>query len=139
MEIPGARGKKNMDDEIIGIVIGILATLILLLFILMIIIIIRQKRGKFYNNRSAKVVEPQSNGTVNLNNINTNSSNGKVSNGKMYSYIANSDIESDREGTGTWAKIGTCREPLDSIQHRRLPELPRTPESTGKVSLDENM
>ena len=77
-------------------------------------------------------MEPQSNGTVNLSQLNTNASNGKLSNGKMYSYIANSDIESDREGTATWAKIGTYREPLDSIQHRRLPELPRTPESTGR-------
>ena len=50
------KGKKHNDDEIIGIVIGILATLILLLFILMIAIIIRQKRGKLYNNhRPVKV------------------------------------------------------------------------------------
>ncbi len=127
----GSHGKKKNDDEIIGIVIGILATLILLLFILMIIIIIRQKRGKLLaSHRAAKaVVEPHSNGTMNLNDVNSHTNNGKLSNGKIYNCVASSDIESEREGT--WSKIGSYREPIDCIQHRKLPDLPRTPESTG--------
>ena len=131
----GSGRKKKNDDEIIGIVIGILATLILLLFILMIIIIIRQRRGKFANHRAVKAVhiEAHSNGTVNLNDIHnqttSSANNGKLSNGKIYNCVASSDIESDREGT--WTKMGSYRDPLDCIQHRKLPELPRTPESTG--------
>ena len=138
VEVYGSKGRRHNDDEIIGIVIGILATLILLLFILMVIIIIRQKRAKFLSNmRTVKVLEPHTNGAVNMANITptasgtlASTSNGKhVSNGKIYSYVAGSDVESDREGT--WAKIAHYREPHDSIQHRKLPDLPRTPESTG--------
>ena len=132
VEVYNTKNRRKSDDEIIGMVIGILATLILLLFICMVIIIIRQRRGKLLKSRAKvlKTVEPQSNGTMNLNEIRDSSANGKLSNGKVYSCVASSDIESDREGT--WSRFGNYREPMDSIQHRRLPELPRTPESTGE-------
>ena len=86
-----------------------------------------------------QVVEPHSNGTLNLNelceqanDLNTAISNGKLSNGKMYRYVANTDAETDLNNVSWIPKFGTYREPLDSIQNRKLPELPKTPESTGK-------
>ena len=65
------------------------------------------------------------------NDLNTATANGKVSNGKMYSYVANTDAETDLNNLGWRPKFGTYREPMDSIQNRKLPELPKTPESTG--------
>ena len=85
-----------------------------------------------------QVVEPHSNGTLNLNelceqtnDLNAAIANGKLSNGKMYRYVANTDAETDLNSVSWIPKFGTYREPVDSIQNRKLPELPKTPESTG--------
>ena len=76
------KGKKHNDDEIIGIVIGILATLILLLFILMIAIIIRQKRGKLYgNHRPVKVSRRK----TRMKNVNKESSFSELSRVNLFS------------------------------------------------------
>ena len=60
---------------------------------------------------------------------------GKLSNGKQYSGLALSELEHlgmNRTGynVGTWGGHGYHHDPL---QRRRLPDLPRTPESTGEA------
>ena len=133
--------RQNLDDEYIGIIIGALAALILLLFVVIVIIILRHRRIKYNNNhRSMKSIEPR-HVTLDLNDVQVAAAlNGKLSNGNMYNCVAVSDGESsDREGVCCAKLEAAAREayyqdPLDNIQTRRLPELPRTPESTGRVS-----
>ncbi len=103
-------------------------------------------------------MEPHNNGTLNLNELceqspndlsapgagppgTATTANGKLSNGKMYSYVANTDAETDLAGVAWRPRLfgsyrgggapGGGTETMDSIQNRKLPELPKTPESTG--------
>ena len=134
-----SKAQRSLDDQYIGIIIGALAALILLLFVIIIIIILRHRRRKYNNNhRSMKSIQPR-HATLDmgdLTEIQQNTLNGKLSNGNMYNGVANSDGESDREGTCCVGRDLYYQDPVDSlhgIQTRKLPELPRTPESTGMV------
>ena len=130
-----SKEKKSLDDEYIGIIIGALAALIMLLFIVVVIIIIRHRRRKYGpTNQRMKSFEPR-HVTLNLNDLRPPVVNGKVVNGNMYNSVATSDMESDKENSLRKINNGDLyHEPFDGIQTRKLPELPKTPESTGNHS-----
>ena len=136
--------EKNMDDESIGIIIGALTALILLLFLVGLILIVRHRKRKHgqTNQRMLKSFEPR-HVTLNLNDLRLNTTtaagvvpqaNGKVVNGNMYNSVATSDLDLDKD-TAKFSNLvaSAYGEPFDGIQTRKLPELPKTPESTGKT------
>ncbi len=45
------QSKKSLDDQYIGIIIGVLTAVIILLFAIMVIIIMRQRRRKYHNHQ----------------------------------------------------------------------------------------
>lgn len=85
-----------------------------------------------------KSFEPPRHVTLNLNDLRAPPvANGKVMNGNMYNSVATSELEIDsKENSLTkFANGDAYGEPFDGIQTRKLPELPKTPESTGNVGL----
>lgn len=71
--------------------------------------------------------------TLNLNDLRTPVTNGKLSNGNMYSSVATSeDGETSQQKISNGETYSVTYNGTDSIQTRKLPELPKTPESTGR-------
>ena len=130
--------QKALDDQFIGIIIGALAALILILTAVVVICVIRHRKNKYNNNSHVKSVEPPHHVTLNLNDLRAmNAPNGKVSNGNLYNSITTSDVDSEHNLTMANGKVSNgdvYREPYDGIQGRKLPELPKTPDSTGKLN-----
>ncbi len=126
--------RKSLDDSFIGIIIGALAALILLLFVVVFIIIVRHRRRKYGNNQRIKSNFEPGHVTLNLNDLQPPVANGKVSNGNMYNSVATTEVaDLDRENSLRKINNGDVyREPFDCIQTRKLPDLPKTPESTGR-------
>lgn len=138
------KAPKVMDDSYVGIIIGALAALIIILFIVAVIIVVRHRQCKHNNNRPCQkpVVLGDRHVTINLSDLRGSCTNGKLSHGNMYNSVATDDMDSDRElCAGSADKLcskssgsGNYLEPKDSIQGRKLPDLPPTPDSSGKYS-----
>lgn len=136
------KAPKAMDDSYVGIIIGALAALIIILFIVAVIIVVRHRRSKHNNNQPCQkpVVLGDRHVTINLSDLRGGCTNGKLSHGNMYNSVATDDMDSDREMcAGSADKLcskgsgsGNYLEPKDSIQGRKLPDLPPTPDSSGK-------
>lgn len=135
--------RKSLDDEYIGIIIGVLAALILVLFAIILIIILRHRKQKYNNNhRAMKSIEPR-HVTLNLNDLRNNTLNEKIiSNGNMYNCVATSDGDSDRDGACTSSVDSSSIYPNhyllpddlreSCMQNRMLPDLPPTQYSSGR-------
>ena len=130
-----------MNDEYIGIIIGALVTLILLLGAVAVVIFMRRRRSKYSNNhRVMKCIEPPRHIAVNLNSLHNGNNgvpvNGKVINGNMYNFMATSDVDSDQTCCGGISNaVEFYKEPHS--RGRQLPELPKTPDSSGtSITID---
>ena len=135
-------------EQFIGIIVGTLVALILLMFVVVAVVAIRTRRRRKYNNNAHKPADPRL-ASLDLNHLHvgyspasTTGVAAKVNNGNVYNGIAASDGESDHEGTTRCCVTldGATgdyyqKPPFDGIQKRRLPELPRTPESSGNMSV----
>lgn len=128
-----AKTRQSLDDEYIGIIIGVLAALILILFAVILAIILRHRRRKYNNNhRAMKSIEPR-HVTLNLNDLNALNGGvgGKVlSNGNMYNCVATSEEgESDRDGACCYDHL---RSHYLTPGDLRLGTVPSTPSLSGK-------
>ena len=153
---------KQLDEQLIGIIIGGMAVTILLLMAVVLLCIVRRRNRKKYahcggggisiaggggrggtthhvalNYQSGRLPSGQ------LGGIAMPPSNGKLLNGMMYNSIVMCDANEEEEAhvvggplpiitNGTGAEM--YREPYDIIQMRKLPELPVIPVDTvGKT------
>lgn len=130
---PHSKEKQDMGDDHIGIIVGALAAFVLILFVVICIIILRHKRRKNGSNHRIKQSFDPGHVTLNLHDLQPPVANGKISNGNKYNSLATTE-DPDQNGTLHKNLNGDVYpERFDVIQARKLPELPKTPESTGNA------
>ena len=116
---------RQRGDTYIGIVIGALAALIVLVVVVVVVVYLRHRRNKY--NNSSPLKNPMlgvDHVNFNLNDLTPGLSSGKLLNGNMYNSVSTTDAETEKEPLQPAVSSDVYREPCDSIQCRRLPELP---------------
>ena len=112
--------ETGLSESIIGIIIGTLTIFIIILITVFIFLCLRSKRRK----------DAQMKGTSSspYNDLTLGVTNLKLVNG--YNYVTSSDVDSEKEvpvccnGEGDYYNG-------EEVQSRKLPELPKTPDSSG--------
>ena len=123
---------KTMDDTYIGVIIGALSALILILVMVVAVVIIRHRRNKYGGSNPLKMFVGNDHINFNLNDL---GGTEKVNNGNMYKGVAVDESTSEFEKMGSLQKFingPTPGQSDEAIQNRKLPDLPKTPDSTGK-------
>lgn len=136
----GAYPVAVFDDQLIGIVVGLLGASILLLLAVVTSCIMCRCQHQKYGSATRKIVGTQqvklrfrdSLGSSHF----TGTPSRKLSNGNTYSNIVTCDTDGttlDMLGTKTLSVTngGTYRQTADYIQTRRLPEIPHIPFDTA--------
>ena len=119
---------KGGNEHLIGIIVGVLGALVLLAGAVVLIVIFRSRKKKSGSNSQLKSLTSE-HVTLDLNDIRA-LANGKLSNGNMYNSVATSDSDHEEpSGTQQYKNIDPTEQA--TLQARKLPELPKTPESTG--------
>lgn len=114
--------RKALDDTYIGIIIGTLCALILLLAGIAAFFIIRRRRSK-YSSNPLKVFGS------NLNDLTYGLTSAKVANGNCYNAVSTGSEEQDKDAEmQKLTNRDTYMEPIDSMQNRKLPEIPGSQE-----------
>lgn len=122
-----------ISEEIIGVIIGALAVLIIIFLVIFIVFFMRNRRSKYHNNNMKDKMEqnPYIVNGVTIAGM-TNAAVKVTSNG--YNFVTSADFDSDKEASVS----GVCCNYTESdyttgeVQNRKLPSLPKTPDSTGK-------
>ena len=135
--------KRNLDDQIIGIIIGTLVALLSIFTIILFIVIRRHRRRKYASSCHRVKAIQHEHVTLNLNDIHMpttmldNNINNKLLNGNMYNSLAQSEYNNGDlhnqfiseyavpQNGGPVLPINGMDHNADTMQGRSLPALPR--------------
>lgn len=130
--------KEKINDEYIGIIIGMLFMAVIILVAVILIIILRQRRQKYATGHQVmKCIEPR-HVAVTMNSLRSSrlsSSNGKVNNGNIYDFVATSDVDSDQ--ARTCCGISNMVEYYPEVPERvcQLSDLAGTLVASGEINI----